>query len=231
MQPQATQPMSPFKQLFSGWLAKALTLSTIIFVTMISFAFAGDLYYQNLFLQLKKSNPTQVLAPFVSPSPIATEITDTPNPNETISNITGILSPTRAPNTTATPTTRTVTQVPGNTATVTTTHAAQATNTPTNPPQNTNTNSPTPTQGQIAGCFVVVSGYLYNMQSGVGTNAIDPNTGKAHIHTINDYQCGTQSSPIDMTAVYLDKHLAMGCAARLAPYIVTPPAPADPSCD
>jgi hypothetical protein len=226
MQPQVptVQPMSPFQKIFQGWLAKALTLSCIISLVMVSFAYGADIYYQDVFVKSQKSNPSEVLAPFASPSTIVAQITN------------GVQTPTLtlAPNVTSTPTPR-VTQAPGNTATntqtPTPTHVSNATNTPTSPPQATNTNSPTPTQGQVAGCYVVVSGYLYNMQNAIGANAIDPNTGKAHVHTTNDYQCGTQSSPTDMTAVYLDKHLAMGCAARLAPYIVTPPAPADPSCD
>jgi len=231
MQPQSPtiQPVSFFKKVFNGWLAKALILSFIICILMISFAVGGDLYYQSIFLQSEKSNPSSVLAPFVSPSPVIAQITGSGNP-------TTAPTPTLAPNVSATNTPRpSVTQAAGttatNTLTPTPTHSVQATNTPTNPPQATNTNSPTPTQGQISGCFVVVSGYLYNMQPAIGTNAIDPNTGKTHTHTTGDYHCGTQSNPTDMTSTYLEKHLAMGCAARLAPYIVTPPAPADPSCE
>jgi len=221
MQPQSPtiQPVSFFKKVFNGWLAKALILSFIICILMISFAVGGDLYYQSIFLQSKKSNPSSVLAPFVSPSPVIAQITEPRNPIQTTT-LSAAPTITRAPNVSAT-----------NTLTPTPTHSVQATNTPTNPPQATNTNSPTPTQGQIAGCFVVVSGYLYNMQPAIGNNAIDPNTGKTHTHTTGDYHCGTQSNPTDMTSTYLEKHLAMGCAARLAPYIVTPPAPADPSCE
>jgi hypothetical protein len=229
MESPAIQPISPFKKIFlSGWLAKALTVSGIFFALMVSFAYGSDLYYQKVFSQSRKSNPTQVLAPFMSPTPAIAQISGT-SPLIT-STDTSTPIPTQIANTTATATPRaTATQAPGTTATPT--HANQASNTPTSSPQSTNTNSPSPTQAQAAGCYVLVSGYLYNMQAGIGANAIDPNTGKSHAHTTNDYHCGTQGSPVDATAIYLEKHLAMGCAARLAPYIVTPPAPEDPSCE
>ena len=81
-----------------------------------------------------------------------------------------------------------------------------------------------------SGCFVTVNGYLYNMQSAVGNSLTDPNTGKKRTHSSGTFQCGSFASPTNMTSTYMSKHSSMGCATRLAPYIYTPPAPADPSC-
>lgn len=228
MQSPSTIPTQPsfIQKIFSGWLAKALTISFFVFAIMTSFAFTIDLSYQNYFANTKKIDPSQALAPFTSPTPF--------EPIAENIELTKIQTPTTTQQSQITPTpTIKITQSPRNTATNTPipTHAPNTTSTPTNIPQATNTNSPTPTTQQIAGCFVIVSGYVYNMQTGIGVNAIDPNTGKTHIHTSGEYHCGTQDSPTDMTAIYLDKHIAMGCAARLSKYIVNPPAPADPSCD
>lgn len=82
-----------------------------------------------------------------------------------------------------------------------------------------------------SGCFVIVAGAIYNMQVRIGKTAIDPNTGKTHVHSIVDYQCGTRFQPTDMTAIYLDKHKPMGCAQRIAPFVLEPPAPNDPTCE
>lgn len=94
----------------------------------------------------------------------------------------------------------------------------------------TETETPKPSSFQSRDCFVIVSGYVYNMGVRIGQTAIDPNTGKTHVHTSFDYACGTIEHPTDMTDVYLDKHGPMGCATRIAPFIVRPPAPIDPTC-
>lgn len=232
MEPQsiAQKPTSGLhRALFSGWLAKALVVSFFSFAYIVSAAILSDQYYQKMFERLKKVPPQQALSSFMSPTPSSSPPLEISVTQEITTNplITSTQTPTLPPNVTRTPTPK-ITQVTGNTPTPT---QGSITNTPTNPPQATNTNPPTPTTGQVAGCFVIVSGYLYNMQTAIGTNAIDQNTGKSRVHTTTDYNCGTQANPRDLTAVYLDKHLAMGCSARLAPYIVNPPAPADPSCD
>lgn len=92
------------------------------------------------------------------------------------------------------------------------------------------TTIPSATSSQTQGCYVKVAGYIYNMQVRIGQTAVDPNTGKTRVHTVLDYQCGNLTNPTDMTAVYLDKHQPMGCADRIAPFIVYPPAPKDPTC-
>lgn len=97
------------------------------------------------------------------------------------------------------------------------------TNTPTQATINT------PTSG--AGCYVKVAGFVYNMQSSVGKKLIDPNTNKSQTHSTGDFKCGSISNPTDVTSTYLSKHLKLGCSPRLAPYILTPPAPPDPTCE
>lgn len=79
-------------------------------------------------------------------------------------------------------------------------------------------------------CIVKVAGVLYNMQSAVGIKLIDPNTKKSQTHSRSTFKCGTVAAPTDMTNTYLSKHLKLGCYPRLAPYIYTPPAPDDPTC-
>lgn len=98
---------------------------------------------------------------------------------------------------------------------------------PTSATSITATKTPTPT-GSV--CYVKVAGYLYNMQPAVGISLRDPNTGKTRTHSRSNFNCGTPAAPTDMTNTYLGKHNGMGCAQRLAPYIVTPPAPDDPTC-
>jgi len=93
--------------------------------------------------------------------------------------------------------------------------------------QPSGTRAPTPT-GSV--CYVKVAGYIYNMQSAVGITLRDPNTGKTRTHSRSNFNCGTLANPTDMTNTYLSKHGPMGCAERLKPYIVTPPAPIDPTC-
>lgn len=101
--------------------------------------------------------------------------------------------------------------------------------TPTTVPQGTVTKAPTPTGGA---CYVKVAGYLYNLHPVVGIKLIDPNTGKTQTHSASTFKCSTTiATAIDMTNTYLSKHNGMGCAQRLAPYIVTPPAPNDPTCE
>jgi hypothetical protein len=98
---------------------------------------------------------------------------------------------------------------------------------------NTETNSadPAPTPEQKSdGCYVIVSGYVYNMTQRIGKTAVDPNTGKTHVHTKEEYACGTIDNPTDMTEIYRDTHSPMGCANRIAPFIVKSPAPIDPTC-
>lgn len=100
-----------------------------------------------------------------------------------------------------------------------------------NPPPPTSTPPPsTPPPATPSGCFVTVNGYLYNMQSAIGVTLTDPNTGRKRAHNSGNFQCGSYSSPTNMTSIYLSKHSPMGCASRLAPYIYTPPAPKDPTC-
>ncbi len=117
----------------------------------------------------------------------------------------------------------------GKTSTPTPTTHATNTPTPTRIPTTPPTSTPS-TSGTPAVCYVKLAGYIYNMIPAVGNKLIDPNTGKTHTHSRGDFRCGTLTNPTDVTAVYLDKHGKLGCAQRVAPYIVTPPAPADPSC-
>ncbi len=227
---QAPPPPNAFyKALFGGWLAKALTIIILISSITVSGALLADMFYQRALINMNSTTPGQALSEFSSP------ISPTESPffqNFVPQGQTGTTIPTISGQT-ATPTIH-VTQSPH--ATNTPTHIPNATNTPTHaptsPPQATNTQPPTstPTTAQIAGCYVIVSGYLYNMAGSIGVIAHDPNTGKTHTHTTIDYTCGTQANPTDMTDTYLEKHSPMGCAARIAPYIVTPPAPQDPTC-
>jgi len=94
----------------------------------------------------------------------------------------------------------------------------------------TPTKTPTPAVTGTTVCFVKVAGVIYNMQPAIGIKLTDPNTQKTHTHSISNFKCGTLAAPTDMTTTYLGKHLKMGCAPRLAPYIYTPPAPDDPTC-
>jgi hypothetical protein len=218
------------KALFDGWLSHAIIVIALITTLTVSIAVASDMYYQTIFLQLSKKSLTETAF---------NQFTDQMNGSPTISIQPTVIDTepvfTLAPGISATSTPR-FTSTPKPTVKVTAVPRQTATNTqtPTNEPQVTSTpttaqatNTPIPPSG----CFVTVSGYLYNMQSGVGSTLTDPNTGKTHIHTTSDYQCGTQTSPTDMTAVYLAKHSTMGCAPRLAQYIVSPPAPTDPTCE
>jgi hypothetical protein len=222
------------KAVFGGWLAKALTVMTLISAITVSLSVLTDTYYQQILTKMKSTTPKQAFDQFPKAEPTSTIIMDTPTTFQTI-----IETPiaTNTPTATATPSPR-ITRPPGVTATRTPTpspnptQAPHATSTPTPQPQATNTSAPTatPTQAQIAGCYVIVAGYLYNMQSGIGVTATDQNTGKTRVHTVSDYTCGTQESPTDMTDTYIEKHETMGCSQRIAPYIVTPPAPTDPTC-
>jgi hypothetical protein len=92
------------------------------------------------------------------------------------------------------------------------------------------TKTPTPSVSGGTECIVKVAGVLYNMQAGVGIKLIDPNTKKSQTHSRSTFKCGTLAAPTDMTNTYLSKHLKLGCYPRLAPYIYTPPAPDDPTC-
>lgn len=80
-----------------------------------------------------------------------------------------------------------------------------------------------------SGCFVIVSGYKYNLQPIVGVRVNDP-SGKSKTHSNGNFNCGTYSNPTNMTSTYISKHSGLGCWQRIAPYIVTPPAPTDPTC-
>lgn len=91
-------------------------------------------------------------------------------------------------------------------------------------------NSPPPPPTEPLGCFVIVSGYKYNLQSIVGIGVTDQTSGKKKSHSSATFQCGTFSNPTNMTSTYLSKHSGLGCWQRIAPYIVTPPAPTDSTC-
>ncbi len=119
------------------------------------------------------------------------------------------------------------TKTSGTKAPKTSTTGTKTGSTSTTPPTSSPPPSPPPAP---SGCFVTVAGYLYNMQPAVGVRLTDPNTGKTKTHSSGNFQCGTYSAPTNMTNVYLSKHSGLGCAARLAPYIYTPPAPKDPTC-
>lgn len=231
MQPQG--PVSAFKRaLFGGWLSRALFISGFVCVFMVSVSFAIDYYFQSVFQKKTVSSPAakQVFNQFPAPTnvitqPVITGITATQTQIETAT-ITPKASTT--PNPTSTPRIIQATPSPSSLHTATPTSQAQPTHAPTNTPA---TNTSTPTQVVASGCFVRVSGYLYNMQSAVSSTVVDQNTGKTRVHTTSDFQCGTQASPTDVTAIYLAKHSTMGCWQRIAPYIVTPPAPTDPTCE
>lgn len=93
-------------------------------------------------------------------------------------------------------------------------------------------NTPTPkfTPTPIPDCYVTVLGYKYNLKPILNTLMTDQTSGKTNTHIAATLQCGTSSAPTDITAVYLEKHTPLGCWQRIAPYIVTPPAPLDPTC-
>jgi hypothetical protein len=101
---------------------------------------------------------------------------------------------------------------------------------PTRNPSVSPTKTPTPIITGTTTCFVKVAGVIYNLQPAVGIKLVDPNTKKTQTHSRSDFKCGTLDNPTDMTNTYLSKHLKMGCAQRLAPYIYTLPAPEDPTC-
>jgi hypothetical protein len=93
-------------------------------------------------------------------------------------------------------------------------------------------NTPTPkfTPTPVPDCYVSVLGYVYNLKSILNTLITDQTSGKTNTHIAATLQCGTLSNPTDITVVYLEKHSPLGCWQRIAPYIVTPPAPVDPTC-
>jgi hypothetical protein len=121
--------------------------------------------------------------------------------------------------------TTTPTHISTTTPTRVITNAPTATNIPTTAA--TGTRIPTPTPGF---CYVKIAGYVYNMQPGVGIRLTDQTSSKTQTHSRGDFRCGTLANPTDVTAVYLDKHDKLGCWQRVAPYIVTPPAPVDATC-
>ena len=94
------------------------------------------------------------------------------------------------------------------------------------------TNSPTPlyTPTPIPECYVTVAGFVYNMRSIINQVVTDEISAKTNTHLFSDLQCGTQSNPTDVTALYLEKHVPLGCWQRIAQYSVTQPAPIDPTC-
>jgi hypothetical protein len=96
----------------------------------------------------------------------------------------------------------------------------------------TYSNSPTPlyTPTPIPDCYVKVAGFVYNIKAIINILMTDETSSKTNTHVFSTLQCGTQSSPTDVTALYLEKHTPLGCWARIAPYSITKPAPPDPSC-
>lgn len=181
-----------------------------------------DKYYQSL--------PTSSMLPesSIKPKTYSNNTTGSTNNNSKQSSSAG-LSPSSSNQSSQNNTSGGASSQVGN-QTTTTAPTATSSNQPTSAPAPSPTNAPSPT-AQPSGCFVLVSGAKYNMSPMLGSQVTDPNTGKTKTHqSPSQIACGTFSSPADNTSVYLSKHTGMGCANRLAPYIVTPPAPKDPTC-
>ena len=197
--------------LFKGWLVEALFVTIVTVIITIIITYASDSLYKGSFGKKTFSKgKLTIVGANGSNSPV--------NTNETQNNSSST-DPTSVPTTTL-PTSGTQTSSP-------TTNQPTVVSPPASPPPSTPPSSPPPAP---SGCFVTVNGYLYNMQSAIGLNLTDPNTSKTRKHTSGSFNCGSFSSPTNMTSTYLSKHSGMGCAQRLAPYIYTPPAPTDPSC-
>lgn len=200
--------------LFKNWLLQSVVLILITMVFTMMVTLSADTLYKNSYG--KKNFPEKNIS-LQSPSQnTSTNQTETPGVGEQEQNNTNSQSQ----------------QTPSNTSNnQTTTNTSPGSNpgsTTTNPPA---VQPPPPPPTTPSGCFVTVNGYLYNMQPAVNNSVTDPTTGKKKTHSSNNFQCGTFNSPTNMTSVYLSKHKqTLGCGNRLAPYIYTPPAPTDPTC-
>lgn len=206
--------------LLKGWLIEAIFLTCLSITITLTVTYVADSVYKVSIgsVAFKTGNLTMASS---------NGSTSNPASNTTNSTTTGnTQSPSASSTSTNQPSTTGTTQTPAASSPNST---APTTNNPTPAPTPTPTPTPTPPPAP-SGCFVTVNGYLYNMQPAVGKTLTDPNTSKQRLHSSSTFQCGSFSSPTNMTSVYLSKHSGMGCAARLAPYIYTPPAPLDPTC-